>query len=349
MYGYEERSDITIAQVLQRVTELQIFEFVFEHELRADGKYTSVFREDNSPKCYFSQADDGKLMFVDFGDPFKTHRDCFNAVMEKYNVSLRMAIDIIASKFGLSKVAVDYQSVSYNKATNEGRQKQHIDTVITYTKRDYDKKDVLFWSQFFITKEQLKEDNIFAISKFSMKSRKGTLSITKFNYCYAFDFIDAVTIYQPYSIEHRFTKSCNENHIGNIDNLPDSGEELIIQKSYKDHRVIRNTITGSNVIWFQNEGCTPDMDILVNLTERFKLITIFFDNDKTGHVAATKLMAIFNTIRSGCCRSVTMPKYNKHKKLYGHYLKDPALFISKEGRQELLQNLNKIGLYGKDT
>ena len=164
-----------------------------------------------------------------------------------------------------------------------------------------------------------------------------------------FDFVDKIKIYQPYGGKYKWITNCDEDNIGNFDNLPPTGRELIIQKSYKDHRVLRNLEWGLNVIWFQNEGCVPSMDILVNLTQRFEYITIFFDNDEDGMKAAQKLCDIFNMIRESCARTVFLPKRRKHKQLYGDYLKDPGAFINKEGKQDFIKTLKQIGINGKNT
>src|SRR4029077_4179226 len=87
-----------------------------------------------------------------------------------------------------------------------------------------------------------------------------------------------------------------ENDVGNYNNLPPEGELLIITKSYKDHRVLRN-VGYNNVIWFQNEGCIPDRWILNNLVRRFKRIIVLFDSDYSGTMAAIKLCNILNVIR----------------------------------------------------
>ena len=113
--------------------------------------------------------------------------------------------------------------------------------------------------------------------------------------------------------------------------------------------MLRNTLSTSNVVWLQNEGCVPDEYIIKNIMERFNLITIFFDNDRAGLEAAFKLRSIFESIKKGSTRVIRLPKKRKHKEIYGRYLKDPAEFINKEGREYLLKTLKQIGLNGTDT
>lgn len=339
MYGYENHIDITPEQILQKVTQESIFELVLGQPFDFNERYISPFRDDTRPDCRFELRIDSTIVFVDFGEkfnnPHKTHRSCFGMVMDRYGVSLEGAIRIICQKFNLSTSISDYTPITTTHIS-----KPHIDTVIRYEKKDFNKSDVAHWNQFLIKTDHLVEDSVFSAKKFSINSSKGYRVINVYKYCYIIDFIDTVKIYQPYSTKYKWITNCNENCIGNIDNLPSKGDELIIQKSYKDHRVLRNIIDGLNIIWFQNEGCIPSMEILSNLIERFKLITIFFDNDYDGILAAIRLHEIFSGIKEGCCRIVHLPVFISRNLTH----KDPSEFIHGEGRKDTIQVLKQIKL-----
>jgi len=349
MYGFEEYVYLTPEEVLQKVTQEQILDWVLQETLgvpfNMSDRYISPFRTDNRPGCRFEQREDGAILFVDFGERHlsgNTHRSCFKMVQDAFSVDLQGAISLICSKFGLSTNTKDYTRVT---PKDYGKPKfDNSASDIKYEKAPIQKRDKIFWSQFIITPEQLEEDNVFCAKKFSIRNRKGFRIIPVYGLCYAIDFIDKVKIYQPYSVDYRWITNCDENCIGNIDNLPSTGKELIIKKSYKDHRVVRNLLEGTNVIWFANEGAVPSMEILVNLVQRFEKITIFFDNDKAGIRAAVKLTDIFNSIRPNCAHWICLPCW-MDKPIY----KDPAKLVSKEGRRDSIIQLNQIGLYGKDT
>jgi antitoxin component of RelBE/YafQ-DinJ toxin-antitoxin module len=344
MYGYADYIDVTPEQILQKVTQEEIIEFVLEQPFSFKMRYCSPFREDKKPGCRFELRPDGTLIFIDWGEKFinpsKVHRSVFGMVMDKFGITMDGAIRLLCSQFGLSTSKDEYQPV--DKVQYQKREIVDTPTVITYEKKPFSRNNVLFWSQFLIRPEQVKEDNVFSARSFTISNNKGYRVITPYEHCYVYDFIDKVKIYQPYNETYKWITNCDENNIGNIDNLPPTGEELIVQKSYKDHKVLRILEIGLNVIWFQNEGCIPDILILINLTVRFKLITVFYDNDEDGIKAAMKLVEVFNMIKPNCARMVYLPldKY-KHK--------DPAAFINKEGRQELIEVLKYIGIYGKYT
>lgn len=350
MYGYEEYIEIAPEQLLQKITQQEIFEFILKAPFSFSARYCSPFRDDLKPDCRFEERADGTILFVDFGErllnPSKTHRSAFGMVMDAFKVTLSGAVRILCTEFGLSTNPKDYQDILKVGYTGHGKPSG---TEMTYLKKPFVKIDKIFWSQFYIKTDHLIEDNTFASNKFTVNGEKGFKIINVYRYCYVIDFIDKIKVYQPYSEKYRFITNCNENNIGNFDNLPDTGEELIIQKSYKDHRVLRNMDMSLNVIWFQNEGCVPDIDILKNIVSRFRLITIFFDNDEDGIKAAQKLVDIFNMLRPGCARMIYLPHRRKHKSLHGHYLKDPGEFIHKEGKIDFITVLKQIGINGKNT
>lgn len=346
-YGYEEYIDLTTNQILQKITQQQIFELVLKKPFDFKERYRSPFRIDKRPDCRFEERQDGTILFVDFGEknPRKIHRSCFGMMLDAYpGITLAGVIKILCSKFKLSTNVNDYQHININTANNcdnSDQEKSSEETIIKYKKKSFNKSDILHWSQFLIRPEHLEEDNVFATNLFTVKKlNKPLKTINAYKYCYAIDFISHVKIYQPYSDKYRFITNCTENDIGNIDNLPAIGDELIIEKAYKDHRVLRNLQLGLNVIWFQNEGQIPDLYILKNLTERFKLITIFFDNDETGILSALKLHTILESFREGCARIVHLPVFISRNLDY----KDVSEFQHKEGKQDLILILKQIGL-----
>lgn len=336
MYGYYEHLNITPEQLLQKVTREQIFEFALGQKIQLYKKYRSPFREDKNAGCFFSLIE-GALIFVDYADrDNKKRRSCFGMVMDLYRVDLTGALQIICDHFGLSKNNKDYERTQTHKTYNKEEEINRPDTIITYDKKEYTHKDKLHWSQWLIKIDELEEDKVYSVSKFTKTNHKGTIIIRPHSYCYAIDFIHHVKIYQPYS-DYKWMTNCDEDDIGNIDNLPPTGEYLIIQKSYKDHRVLRNN-GYSNVIWFMSEGIIPSLHILKNLLSRFKRIVIFYDNDYHGIKSAYSLSLILKGLQNS--NNTIEIKYlpiNCGKKDLGEY-------INREGRKELLKILEKMKL-----
>lgn len=340
MYGYEEFIDVQPEHILQKVSQLDIMSMCLGEKAELGVRYVSPCRKDDNPDCRLEERFDGTILFIDFGEARgKTHRNCFRLVMDSYGVTYQTSLQIICSHFGLSTVSVNYEPIKVKpQVNNNSIETTPYQTIIDYRTREYNKHDIKHWSQYLIYPEHLLEDNTHAVSEIIIDSNKGRKSFKPFSPCYSFDFKHHVKLYMPYNNpKYKWITNCDENDIGNIENLPKTGEEVIIQKSYKDHRVLRNVDFGLNVIWTQNEGCIPDAKILLDLTLRFNVITIFYDNDKAGRLAALKLRNIILSINpSAKVRFVYLPRR------WGH--KDPGEFINKEGRKDLQSVLQTIGI-----
>lgn len=332
MYGFQDYNKITPEQVLQKVSQEEIFQFVLGKHPDSASRFLSPFRIDKKANCRFEVIADGTLLFVDFGDKSTTHRTCFKAVMDKYGIILDSAVNMIVSHFELSSSEENYVPVTKTFTIEKADKEEKESTIITYDIVPYAKRDKLHWSQFLITPSQLLEDNVYSTNKYYLTRNGVKRGINLFTKCYAIDFITRVKLYQPSSVDYRWITNCDENNIGNFDNLPLTSDVLLIKKSYKDHRVIRNLPLDLNVVWFQNEGCIPDIYILINIAARFKKIVVFYDNDEAGVKAAIRLVSIFNNIREDCASMIHLPVMANKTRQW----KDPAQFISKEGSADLL-------------
>lgn len=342
MYGFEDYFELTPDQLLQKVTPEEIFKWIFKVDIDEQSRFKSPFRKDENPDCRFETRLDGTLLFVDFGDPDgRTHRTCFRAVMDHYQCSLPDALKRICIEFGLSENKSDYTEVKQKETEAlQGSDNIIYPTIISTDKRPDTKKDRIFWNQFLISMDDLKADRTGIVERVHIDSKKGKRSFSPIGLCYEFYLDHHVKLYQPYNNpKYKWISNCNENDIGNLHNLPIRGKELIISKAYKDHRVIRNIGFGfTNVIWTMNEGCIPHPKILLDLTLRFELITIFYDNDQPGRDAAEKLKQAFLTVNPICkVRTIWLPQ-----RQFPH--KDPSDFVKKEGRKDTQEVFKYIGL-----
>ena len=126
------------------------------------------------------------------------------------------------------------------------------------------------------------------------------------------------------------------NDVGGINSLVSFGRQLVITKSYKDWRVLKNI--GLNVIWFQSENMFPSISILQDLASRFTNFTILFDNDEAGIKAGEKLLNLLFELQSGV-RRVNVPF-----DLLEKGVKDPSDLRKRYGEVKLLDFLktNKL-------
>lgn len=342
MYGFQQYIEITPEMVLQRVKQEEIFEFVLKEPFEFGTRYCSPCREDKRPNCRFEEREDGTILFVDFGERTfggNTHRTCFQLLMDARRVSMNTALELIIEEFKLSNDPNNYERAE-PKVYEKKERVTEVD--ITYEKTQFNYKDARFWNQFLITKENLEEDNVFCAASYRMKKEfKGKVKITRFRanfgHLYAMDFVSRVKLYQPYANpDLKWITNCNENDIGNINNIDPTGKRLILQKAYKDYRTTRNLLNDKNIIWFQNEGCVPDRVILQNLVDRFDEIILMYDLDNTGVLASEKIAALMRTLTNKPIKRLFLPERCQ--------LKNVSDLVQKEGRLDSLKILNEIGL-----
>lgn len=309
----EERGFISKKDILKYVLEEDIFELVFGYRPVEFEYVTSPFRTDKSPGCWFERdIGTSKLRFVDFAN-YRTIKgikmkniDCFDAVQVFFKLpNFYKTLEFIKSKL-LEGKNVEHK-ILHIKPISIRKPKKEVKIYIST--RDFTNRDRIYWSKYGISKQNLIDDKVFPTSKYKLlNTRKGDF-ITKVNdVCYAYtEFKDErKKLYRPYQKgKGKFITNCIANDIGGIDKLIPFGRQLVIAKSYKDYRVLKNK--GLNVIWFQNEGMFPSLEILLSIVNRFTKVIVFFDNDNPGIIAANKLTDLINSHYPSKARSIYVP------------------------------------------
>lgn len=331
-YGYtsdteERRGFIDKSKILQYVTEEEIFSMVCGYIPKEFEYVTSPFRKDTKPGCWFERRGD-TLRFIDFGRKNNYFPDCFDAVQRYFDLpNFYRTLEFI-----YDNLIAGHERVPLNdtpRQTHEDKEK----VIIGITTRNFTKEDADFWMPYGISRQNLIDDNVFPVSTYSMKNTKKGDFITRVKEpCYAYtEFAESrKKLYFPKSPkEYRFITNCTQNDIGGIEHLPLYGEQLIISKAYKDYRVIKNY--GRNVVWFQNEGMTPEDHLLFQLVKRFDRVIVLFDNDQTGQAEALSLSEKINEKYPRKSRPLWIPE-----KFRNESLTDPSDLRKAYGNQSVL-------------
>lgn len=320
MYGYVP--ELTIESVLENYSQEDIFEMVFGEYPDLNNLYLSPFRDDHHPNCFFEWYR-GRLMFRDYaGD----RRDCIDAVKDKFKLAnVQDALRFIIDHMEKNPPSVEkYMANKYEEHESESDELN-----ITLRPREFQFKDELYWKQFHITDQQLKEDEVDPVLKFRFysKKQKQWIVIRPFDITYAIRGFDTrCKIYRPLFTgkKGKWITNCKPDDIGNYKNLPDQCDTLIITKSYKDHRVIRNE-GYNNTVWFQSEKMYPSPSLLKDLSHRANRILIFYDNDKTGIEGSDKLKNLIYPYNHHVITTISpFPLF-----------KDPAAIVDIRGKNEL--------------
>ena len=340
MYGYIEYVDpLSVEDILSQATQEEIFGLFIKQKILLDklALYKAPYRGDSNPDCYFEEYN-GKLMFVDFADTVKS-KDCVSFVGACLKSrDLKEIRSYITKNLKLGK-RDRLKTKPIEKESNivEVR-KVKKDRTISFIPRKFNGKDKEFWSKYEISSQNLIEDKVIPISVYRSTNRKGEpFTIGTMDIMYAYTDFDngKVKIYRPYgNKEEKWFTNCSQHDIGGIDHLPISGDKLIITKSYKDYRVLKNQ--GLTTVWFQSEGILPSPTLIQNLGKRFLEIIVFFDNDAPGLKSMKETSSYINSMFPGKARVVYLPLEEQ--------IKDPSDYIYKKGKSELIKFLktNKI-------
>lgn len=316
--------------VLKKFSQEDIFSWIIKDNIDLKRKYCSPLRADINPNCYFKYDQNGTLWFHDWGH-YPYHYTCFMFYAQYYNISLQCVYDHIwnniddCSMYGIV--------TSYSKT--QTKRIRNGNTTIDILTRDFTNDDIEYWNQYGIKKEHLEKDKVFSVKAIAI-SGENDFAFQTTSLCFAYtDFQEKrKKIYQPLEKSLKWFTNCNANDIGNINDLVENGYYLIITKSYKDCRVIRNL--GYNCIWFQNEGMCPSNNILNSLSKRFKEIKIMFDNDNPGISAAKKIkekISLFNE---------NVKYFHLPENLLSKYkIKDASDFVTKYSYNQLNMFIKK--------
>lgn len=328
-------------EILKYVTEEQIFELVFKFKPEEYDYVASPFRKDNNAGCWFQYYPSGKLKFTDFGSQTYINGkkminiDCFDAVQLFFNLT-----NLYSTLRFIKKHLIDGKELPERYEPNFIERKKR-ETKILFDVRQFDNRDAQYYKRYEISSQNLIEDKVFGVKRFKLiNSKNGDFSSRVYDLCYAHtDFEDGrIKLHRPQQQgKNRFLTTCNQNDIYGSKSLPFYGDLLVIKKSYKDYRVIKNQ--GLNTIAFQNEGMIPTNDVLLPICKRFRNIVVFFDNDVTGIEAANKVANHINSYYPGKARPLHLDT-----SLLQYSISDPSDLIYKKGRPILTEFLKKSSL-----
>lgn len=330
----ERRGFINKDDILSYITEEQIFELVFGFLPQEYDYVASPFRIDKRPGCWFSYTSTGKLKFTDYGNHEvingikMTNIDCFDAVQVYFKLkNLYLVLEFI------KKHLIDGKNLNKIEVTPQvkiERRKAKIHVKV----RPFEGRDQRYWQKYGITSQNLIEDKVFAVAAYSaFDGNQADFATRVFDLGYAYTNFKSGNkkIYRPLQKGgSKFYTNCTADDIGGLDTLSSSGDILLIKKSYKDWRVVKNQ--GCEAVWFQNEGMIPSLEILDDLCRRFVRILVFFDNDRAGIQAAIKLTKHINY-------------YYPNKSFYIYiepedYVTDPSDLVAKHGELTLTNFLS---------
>ena len=261
--------------ILTKITEIDIFDYYCSSFKELGIKFCSELREDNAPSASIVQWR-GKLLYKDFGYPEHTF-DCFSYIMHMFGVDFYSALRIIDNDFGLNlasykeKMAFTKGYLGYKSKISNVSKKV---VIIKKRSRQWMKKDAEFWSKYLISKKTLINFGVCPITHYWINENRFSCKETT----YAYKIGKKYKIYSP-NEEYKWSSNTTNKHVQGYNQLPDTGDLLILTSSLKDVMCLYEM--GIPAIALQSEMIMPDEKLITHLKARFERIAIFYDNDFT--------------------------------------------------------------------
>jgi len=269
--------------------------------------------------------------------------DCFKLISRMNNITYNEAIHKVACDFGLVKGC----SIVTKKQLQEARdfkEQAQAEYIIDVEPRKMTAPELDYWAKYSITKEELKENHIYAIGKLWVNKKQFHLK-GGLHYAYHFPEVNKFKIYSPTDPECKWFGNVSAFTVEGIEHMclldyTEEGREIqglpvVITKSRKDRIILKKLYR--NVCNCQNEAETAipkELDEAFNLAEEKY---IWFDSDEPGKTASKKL-------NSRGYKWINVPN-----ELYDTLgLKDPGDVVKhfgwEEGSKILINELKKKGL-----
>lgn len=300
--------DLSLEGLLTKTTEYDIYRYYIGDNFKLGRVMSSPLREDKTPSfSIFKSSKSGSLLFKDqaTGDT----GNCIQFVMLKENLSYRQAVirimkDTVSSNLTMStkgiEIKEDYKDTS---------------SIISIYKRNFNTTDDIYWNQYSITREDLKEYNVLPIHSYLINGIDSSWSNSNINPGYAYLIFNKIKIYKPLADKKfKWVSNCSSYDLQGLEQLKYSSDTLIITKSLKDV-IILNKL-GYNAIAASSENTDIPKNIIDHLKSRYSNIIIFYDNDEAGKIGANKI-ATKNNFKTIFIPDQTTKDISDYTKAYG--------------------------------
>lgn len=322
---------ILLSELLSKVTQKEIMEHYYHCSI-IDRKpvYRNMMRNDNEGTCYFNWYKN-KYYLVDRARGIEYNFDCFDLVKFLYNCNFAEALEHINKDMNLglsnqhSIISNKRRKINNDSSVKETSYKRKINYQVT--SRNWNNKDVEYWSKFNISTDTLTKFNVVPVKLFKSDSDDYINFKLKYKYneedpCYAFIFKRKnkvrVKLYRPFNSILKWQGNITSSDIFGYDQLPDYTNTIYICSSLKDLMCLYEM--GLTAIAPQSETTDIPNEILDDLKNRCNKLIILFDNDSAG-ISQSKKYALKYS-----CRYIELPTINN--------CKDVAEFVESIGIEE---------------
>lgn len=288
MFNFDNATlQITKSEILKYITELQILERYCSNYKSLDSSFKSEFYNDKNPSCRIIISSTGIPYYKDYGNG--DYFTAFDYVSKKYATNYHETCNIIANDFGLKRTNLNVtpQLLLANDTPKLVKAKSNIQVIV----KPFSLTDYEYWNQYNISLTTLQFFNVKAVSHVYLnKKDKHYVFEYKNNqplYSYRFykNNTEYLKIYNPYSInkEGKWLTNVGSDCLQGYDQLPESGDILLITKSLKDVMVFYEM--GYSAVGLQAETNKLSKKSYNEFVKRFKRVILVLDRDDQGYTS----------------------------------------------------------------
>lgn len=266
--------------LLQHVTDLDIFNYYSGKNLKINKPTLSPLRNEKNPSFSLFKAKDGNIYYKDF---VLGGGDCIKFVEKMFNLNHLEALSKIVIDFNLS-FYFDHKPIektinkNFVKVDRDKELDKIQDTYLNIKKRKWKKRDQKYWNQFGIRIKTLNYYNVVPIEYIFLNDNIIKADIYAYAYIENKDSNYSFKIYQPFNNKIKWLSSHDESVWQGWEQLPNMGYNLIITKSLKDIMCIRE-VSGFPSTALQTENIIPKENVFSEINKKFENIYLLYDND----------------------------------------------------------------------
>ena len=290
-------SSISISELFEKYSEVQILLAVFPEITSIPCKISSPFRTDSNPSFSIYLDDDKHIRFKDFGES-ETKGSLLDLLCKKWNCSFHQVFDRILEV--MQKQEKDtYTIVKPRQVKLMTRKESSELTKIQVAIRPWKDYDIAYWESYGISRQWLRYAEVYPIShKIITKKDKQTGKSSKYIFPadrLAYVYVErkegnlSLKIYQPYNTNgFKWCSRMDASVISLWTKVPEYGDRIVICSSLKDALCLSCQLH-IPAIALQGEGYTMSQTAINELKRRYQKVFICFDTDTPGKADAQKL------------------------------------------------------------
>jgi hypothetical protein len=324
-----KKTNFTIEDILDKVSDYEIYRFYVGHDFVLGRTFHSPFRKENDPSFLIVVSKTGRLHHFDHGDPSK-RGDCVDFVCQMYpGMNYGRALKLIARDLGIR----DSPKGGQVKVISEARERK--ETLIQVVVKKYDTADLKYWGDYHITHNELIANDVYAVKKLYVNRERVMFSPTELVFGYLMD--DKWKIYRPFAEKkHKWLSNIPHNYISGLSRIINNCEKGVITKAKKDEIVLAKFLP--NVASVQSESeISISKENIDLITSSCKITYLNFDSDEVG-VQSCKYYNQFGFKWVNCPKGFYTPE--------GKMVKDFADLAKYHGLETVINHFKQKGVYG---